>query len=85
MKPYKFGASFCRFNNQMKCNYIFKTFVFKNCGKVLIIKKSAVSFEHFKCEHVERNNNNQQKIFVCGTQYRVPVLGVKANNLELFK
>ena len=58
MKPYKFGASFCRFNNQMKCNYIFKTFVFKNCGKVLIIKKSAVSFEHFKCEHVERNNNN---------------------------
>ena len=39
MKPYKFGASFCRFNNQMKCNYIFKTFVFKNCGKVLIIKQ----------------------------------------------
>ena len=60
MKPYKFGASFCRFNNQMKCNYIFKTFVFKNCGKVLIVKKSAESFEHFKGEHVERNNNNNR-------------------------
>ena len=22
------------------------------------LKKTAVSFEHFKCEHVERNNNN---------------------------
>ena len=58
MKPYRFVAYFCRFDNQMKCKYIFKTFVFKNCGKVLIVKKSAVSFEHFKCEHVERNNNN---------------------------
>ena len=42
----------------MKCKYIFKTFVLKNCGKVLIVKKSAESFEHFKGEHVERNNNN---------------------------
>ena len=23
-------------------------------------KKTAVSFEHFKCEHVERNNNNNR-------------------------
>ena len=61
MKPYKFGASFCRFNNQMKCKYIFEKFVFKNCGKVLIVKKSAESFEHLlKCEHVERNNNNNR-------------------------
>ena len=61
MKPYRFVAYFCRFDNQMKCRYIFKTFVFKNCGKVLIVKKSAESFEHFKGEHVERNDNNNLK------------------------